>query len=67
MGNVLPTTKNGRVSANYDGRKDVLSDLATNHHVPRREAAAALKARAALGSAPIMPVFLGPFGPSRRS
>ena len=28
---------------------------------------AALKARAALGSAPIMAVFLGPFGPSRRS
>jgi hypothetical protein len=31
--------------ANYDGRKDVLSDLATDHHVTRREAADALKAR----------------------
>jgi len=28
---------------------------------------AALKARAAQGKTPIMPVFLGPFGPSRRS
>ena len=44
-GEVLPATINGRVSANYDGRKDVLSDLATDHHVTRREAAEALKAR----------------------
>jgi len=42
---LLPATKNRRVSANYDGRKNVLSDLATDHHVTRREAAAALKAR----------------------
>jgi len=42
---LLPATKNGRISANYDGRKDVLSDLATDHHVTRREAAEALKAR----------------------
>jgi len=41
---LLPATKNGRVSANYDGRKDVLSDLATEHHVTRRKAAATLKA-----------------------
>jgi hypothetical protein len=40
----LPATNKGRFSANYDGRKDVLSDLATDHHVTRREAAEALKA-----------------------
>jgi len=26
---LLPVTKGGRFSANYDGRQDVLSDLAT--------------------------------------
>jgi len=44
----LPATKNDRVSANYDGRKNVLSDLATDHHVPRREAAEAAEALKAL-------------------
>ena len=68
-----------RISANYDGGKTFFRTR-YRHHATRREAGrsaesakhtspgqAALKACAALGSAPIMAVFLGPFGPSRRS